>query len=246
MGTSAFSFVRYYSMAPVILNFAVFLAAQVCLLNLIAANVTGSSGRRLAGPGLGYGLLWFICFGVALLMHNQEGLFILLMAMGTLAWMIYQRWVTSQELSARRQLLFVVPALILTGILVLVAMKTVFGEIPRTVSDLGRVVADPGCDDAVITGEHEDRRVGDARLRVCAPTRDVDRDVVEPLEGTAGPQHAFGPGTYLVRSPLVERRQVDQQCAQGGRHGSDRPSSVSDSARPATTRWASSLAATHR
>ena len=142
LGTSAFSFVRYYSLAPVILNFTVFLAAQVCLLSLVNRSSRGPGARHLAGADLGYGLLWVICFGVALVMHNQEGLFVLLMALGTVVTMTYRRWISPRFSSVGQWFALLVSLALAGGFLLLVVM-TLFDHAAAPRSALGKVVHIP-------------------------------------------------------------------------------------------------------
>ncbi len=142
LGTSAFSFVRYYSLAPVILNCIVFLAAQVCLLDLLARREAYAKGRRLRGVIAGNGLLWLICFGIALVMHQQEGLFILLMGVATLAWVVVDRWLRSGASVGRNLTLLILAcsALYCIGIL---GLELAFDRSAIPVDGSGKVVALP-------------------------------------------------------------------------------------------------------
>ncbi|MGI9315707.1 MAG: hypothetical protein ACR2QW_00130, partial [bacterium] len=90
MGVTAFSFVRYYSMAPGILNMVVLFAAQVCMMNLVGLGQNQAHRVPSMSRGLS-GLLLILCFGVALAMHNQEGLFILTMAVVLSVLMVFFR-----------------------------------------------------------------------------------------------------------------------------------------------------------
>ena len=91
MGLSAFAFVRYYTLAPVIVNFVVYLAAMVCVMNLLDQPGRSEQPTSRRSRAFEYRML-FGCFFIALVIHRQEGLFILTMATLTAIWLWVNRW----------------------------------------------------------------------------------------------------------------------------------------------------------
>ena len=88
MGVTTYSFIRYYSMAPGILNMVVMFAALVCFMHLLGQR----RDRADLEPNLNAALsviLLVLCFGIALAMHNQEALFILVMGVIAVSYMVY-------------------------------------------------------------------------------------------------------------------------------------------------------------
>ena len=110
MGVSVFAFIRYYTLAPVITNFVVYLAAMVCVMNLLGLHDASLSQKQKHAIKVEYGILYG-CFLIALIMHNQEGLFILVMCVSTVIWLLANRILTRINSRWTRLLvLVVVPA----------------------------------------------------------------------------------------------------------------------------------------
>lgn len=83
MGLNVFSYIRYYSLAPTMINFVVYFAGLVCLLDLFE-----NKGRVKQSVAL-----LAISLMVAIIIHQQEGLFILVAGWLLLGWRcIAQCW----------------------------------------------------------------------------------------------------------------------------------------------------------
>ena len=89
MGVTTYSFIRYYSMTPGILNMVVMFAALICVMHLVGQR----QNREDLELNLNHALcviLLILCFGVALVIHNQEALFILVMGAAVVLYLIFQ------------------------------------------------------------------------------------------------------------------------------------------------------------
>ena len=134
MGVTAFSFIRYYNIAPVIVNYIVFLTALVCLMEIVEQ-------KRLAALKTN-GPLWGLCFITALVIHNQEGLFILVITVATVGWLLINHYLLSGQSQIKRLagLCFFLVAIMSIAILALILA---FDQASIPVSPEGKVVALP-------------------------------------------------------------------------------------------------------
>lgn len=80
MGINAFSFVRYYALAPVMLNFAAFFAGVLAFLALFQMRQVKS-----------HLIILMVSLLVSAMVHTQEALFIVVMAVLTLAVLLIQQ-----------------------------------------------------------------------------------------------------------------------------------------------------------
>ncbi len=143
MGVTSFSFVRYYSLAPAILNFLVFFAAQICLLDLLQDRRAGTKGLRFSDHEVSNGMLWLICFLVALVMHNQEGLFVLLMALALVVWLLVEKLTMKAGRLVPGRVLLVVGLLLTLFAAGIAGLWLAFGAAANPGDALGKVVALP-------------------------------------------------------------------------------------------------------
>ena len=143
MGVTVFSFIRYYSMAPVILNFIVFLAAMVCLMDgLTNGRIDDLADKAEKDKFPRIALMFVICFFAALIVHNQEGLFILIMLVTTIGWVFVERYGLLIQGKLKQLLILVVLAALLFG-LMLGGLVTFFDHASIPVSPDGKVVGLP-------------------------------------------------------------------------------------------------------
>jgi len=142
MGVTAFSFVRYYSLAPGMLNMLVYFAALVCVMNLLGQHQDLRDKEPKINIELNSALLLTLCFSVALVMHNQEGLFILLSAVIVAGWILFQR--LAEELGGLFRHYAIVGSVVVTIAIAGFALLVLFfdqASIPESGS--GKVVALP-------------------------------------------------------------------------------------------------------
>ena len=76
LGLNVFAYLRYYAIAPTMLNMVIYLAAVIAILELL----------RWRTMPVRHGLFLLICLIATTLVHRQEGLFILVMGGMMLAW----------------------------------------------------------------------------------------------------------------------------------------------------------------
>ncbi len=76
MGLNVFSYIRYYALAPTMLNMVIYFAAVIATLELL----------RWQGKRILYTLFLLLSLIAAIMVHNQEGLFILVMGGMMLGW----------------------------------------------------------------------------------------------------------------------------------------------------------------
>ena len=88
MGVTTYSFIRYYSMTPGILNMVVMFAALICIMHLVGQSRDRANLEVNLNNALSL-ILLALCFGVALVIHNQEALFILVMGVVVVLYLAY-------------------------------------------------------------------------------------------------------------------------------------------------------------
>ncbi len=142
MGVTAFSFVRYYSLAPGMLNMLVYFAALVCVMNLLGQHQDLRDKEPKINIELNSALLLTLCFGVALVMHNQEGLFILVSAVTVAGWILFQR--LAEELGGLFRHYAIVSGVVVTiGLAGFALLVLIFDQASIPESGSGKVVALP-------------------------------------------------------------------------------------------------------
>lgn len=141
MGVTTFSFVRYYSMAPGILNMVVYFAAMVCVLNLLdQRNTLVQRGSKMSWELST--ILLVLCFGASLVIHNQEALFIMVMVFALVVYAFYI-WVVAAAGSGLKGHFVGVVLLASAAVALLLFMTAYYEQSPALQSPNNKVVALP-------------------------------------------------------------------------------------------------------
>lgn len=145
-GVNAFSFVRYYSYAPAMLNSVVMMTALLCLLDLLQGVTDENRVARRITPALNGFLLLLFCALVALVMHRQEGVFVAVMVITLCVWLLFDRvagWLSVLPGGRPGGYLMAVLLAVAGGLLCFLVLTGIFDRASIPASGSGKVVALP-------------------------------------------------------------------------------------------------------
>ena len=104
LGVTVFSYFRYYSLAPTMLNFVVYFAGLICLLDIFEGSLNKIRSMLL--------LIAAIC--IASIVHLQEAIFICLTAVLLLFWWLFQEARSEMTGRNKKSLLYLGSIIMLT------------------------------------------------------------------------------------------------------------------------------------
>lgn len=143
MGVNAFSFFRYYSYAPAMLNAIVVMAAMTCLLEIPALRqITARSDRPLVSV-LNLLILFLVCAAIALVMHRQEAVFIGAWAGALVLWLLFDWLARRISPDGWRGYLIATICLLIAGLCGFFVLTLIFPHAVIPPEGSGKIVALP-------------------------------------------------------------------------------------------------------